>query len=161
VTPNPLDTTATVDFLASTGTLDLPASENFTGQISGFTGQDAIDLQDIAFGSNTTLGYAPNSANTGGVLTVSNGTQTANLDLAGSYVTANFSISSDGSGGTLLVDPPVAAPAKCTVPDLTKAASHLNQLMASEFAPAPLSAAPQGLTAANEALNSMAIPRHG
>ena len=46
--------------------LDQPAT--FMGKVSGFGAQDAIDLPSIAFGSQTTLGYSPNSNNTGGTL---------------------------------------------------------------------------------------------
>jgi hypothetical protein len=48
--------TQNVAFQGSTGTLKLDASTLFTRQISGFTGQDTIDLSDIAFGTNSTLG---------------------------------------------------------------------------------------------------------
>ena len=51
--------------------------------VSGFTGQNLLDLADIAFGSHTTLGYAANSNNTDGTLTVSDGTHTANIALLG------------------------------------------------------------------------------
>jgi len=38
---------------------------------------------------------------------VTDGTHTANLTLLGQYSTANFSLSSDGSGGTIVTDPPL------------------------------------------------------
>jgi hypothetical protein len=38
-------------------------------------------------------------------LTVTDGPHTANLTLLGLYATANFSISSDGAGGTFVKDP--------------------------------------------------------
>ena len=51
------------------------------------------------------MGYAGN--NLSGTLTVSDGTHTAKLALLGQYVTANFTMESDGHGGTLINDPPV------------------------------------------------------
>jgi hypothetical protein len=46
-------------------------------------------------------------ARASGVLTVREGTQTQSFTLAGSYTAANFSVTSDGHGGTLITDPPV------------------------------------------------------
>jgi hypothetical protein len=46
--------------------------------------------------------------NTSGTLTVSDSIHTANVTLLGQYVTANFTKASDGHGGTLIGDPPLA-----------------------------------------------------
>ena len=67
----------------------------------------AIDLRDIAFGSGTTLGFTEAGDNLSGTLTVSDGTNTANITLLGQYVAGNFTKQSDGNGGTLITDPPV------------------------------------------------------
>jgi hypothetical protein len=104
----PGPTSSTVTFAGATGTLVLDASQSFTGQISGFGGQDAIDLTDISSGASSTLGYSPNADNTGGTLTVSGGVHTANIALIGSYMAASFAAASDGHGGTLVTDPPAA-----------------------------------------------------
>jgi hypothetical protein len=40
-------------------------------------------------------------------LTVKEGTHSTTLTLVGSYTTSNFSVTSDGHGGTLITDPPV------------------------------------------------------
>jgi hypothetical protein len=98
-----------ITFAGSTGTLIFDQSAEFTGQISGLTGQDQIDLRDVGFGANTTLLYAENTGNTGGILSVGDSTHTANLFLSGQYTTANFTMLSDNAGGTLLYDPPVGA----------------------------------------------------
>jgi large repetitive protein len=87
-------------------TLKLDDAAAFTGQISGFGGNDRIDLADIAFGANTTLGYSANSQNTGGTLTASDGTHIASIALLGQYMPSQFVKSSDGYGGTLVSDPP-------------------------------------------------------
>ena len=55
------------------GTLSLDHPQEFSGTISGFSGQDRIDLGDIAFSANTVLNYAANDNNAGGMLTVSDG----------------------------------------------------------------------------------------
>jgi hypothetical protein len=93
----------------STGTLELFDSQDFTGTIAGLAPGNHLDLADIAFGAGTTFGYTPNGGNTGGTLTITDGTHTANLALLGSYVSANFAMSSDGNGGTAVVDPPAGS----------------------------------------------------
>jgi hypothetical protein len=55
-----------VDFAAgATAMLKLDQSANFSGTIAGHAAGDAIDLADIAFGSNDTLGYTANAGGTG------------------------------------------------------------------------------------------------
>src|SRR5262249_285188 len=90
----------------------------FTGNIFGFTGtdpqhSDVIDLKGIAFDAGTSWMYQDNAgSNTGGTLTISetvNGTSTTvdSITFAnGDYTTANFKLTTDGSGGTLVTDPP-------------------------------------------------------
>jgi probable HAF family extracellular repeat protein len=109
-------TTASVVFTGATGALQLDQSQNFTGQISGFGGQDQIDLRDVSYSANTTLGYAANNSNSGGTLTVSDGTHTANLALLGQYSATSFTAASDGHGGTLITDPAVVAQTQLTHP---------------------------------------------
>ena len=82
----------TVDFLATSGALDLGAPLSFAGTIDGFGGSDVIDLLKTASTSET---FAA------GVLTVQdNGATVASLHFAGSYTTSDFMLSSDNNGGT-------------------------------------------------------------
>jgi hypothetical protein len=106
-----LDTadSGSVTFAGPQGTLQLDSATGFSGQIADFGALDQIDLAAIGFGANTTLGYTPNNGNTGGTLTVSDGTHTASLALLGQYMAASFATASDGHGGTLISDPPVVA----------------------------------------------------
>ena len=98
-----------VTFLGSTGTLRLDHSSTFTGKISNFTGNgtlsgsDQIDLKDVKY-SSVHDSYA------NGVLTVTDGTDTAKLTFNGSYTLANFKLANDGSGGTIVYDPPAPTP---------------------------------------------------
>jgi hypothetical protein len=101
-----------VTFSGATGSLILDHSTAFSAQISGFTGDgilsssDQIDLRDIGFGAGTTVSYTGTSS--GGTLTVSDAEDhTAKIALAGNYTSSTFSLSSDGSGGTVVIDPPV------------------------------------------------------
>jgi Tryptophan-rich Synechocystis species C-terminal domain len=102
-----------VIFAGSTGTLILDHSSTFSGQIFDFTGNgslsdsDQIDLRDIVFGSGTTALFSGNT--NGGTLTVTDAQHDiASISLAGDYENSTFTISSDGNGGTLIVDPPMA-----------------------------------------------------
>jgi hypothetical protein len=100
---------ANVSFAAGGGTFRLDAASSlgghgFTGTIAGFAGLDAIDLSAIGFGANTTLGYSANGNNTGGTLTVTDGTHTANIALLGNYMASSFATASDGHGGTMITD---------------------------------------------------------
>lgn len=90
------------------GTLILDHASQFTGTVAGLNSTapfDILDLADIGFSANTSLSFTSNSQNTGGTLTVSDGTNTANILLLGQYSAASFAIASDGHGGTSVVDP--------------------------------------------------------
>jgi hypothetical protein len=97
---------SSVTFASSTGDLVLDHSSTFNGVIFGFTGNgtlsgsDQIDLKDINFNS-------VHDSYANGILTVTDGTNTAALAFNGSYTLANFKFASDGKGGTILYDPPV------------------------------------------------------
>ncbi|SHJ84911.1 Tryptophan-rich Synechocystis species C-terminal domain-containing protein [Bradyrhizobium lablabi] len=101
----------TVKFSGVTGTLVLDNSSLFTGQILNLTGDgnpsssDQIDLKDISFGAGTTYSYAGNAS--GGILTIRDAqNDVANLSLVGNYTNSTFTLSSDGHGGTIAIDPP-------------------------------------------------------
>jgi autotransporter passenger strand-loop-strand repeat protein len=93
----------TITFVSG-GTLRLDAAGSFGAQISGFAQPDQLDLSAIAFGSGTTLSYSSST----GTLTVTDGTNTDTLTLLGQYSAAQFNLTSDGHGGTLVTDPPAA-----------------------------------------------------
>ncbi len=100
----------TVTFVSG-GTLELDAGAGFTGAIKGFGKPDLadrIDLRGIAFGTGTTKSFTEAASNTSGTLTVTRGTHTVHLVLLGRYKTTNFNLATDGHGGTLVTDPPVA-----------------------------------------------------
>jgi hypothetical protein len=93
-------------FTGSTGMLRLDHSSTFSGTIFKFTGNgklsgsDQIDLKDIKY-SSVHDSYANN------VLTVTDGSgDAAKLHFNGSYTLANFKFANDGSGGTIVYDPP-------------------------------------------------------
>jgi autotransporter-associated beta strand protein len=100
---------------SGTGTLTLAQSQSYKGAVTGLstTGANALDLRDITFGKSTTAKYSGTSVS--GTLTVTDGTHTSNIALNGNFVGATFICSSDGHGGTTVIDPTVAiSPASAT-----------------------------------------------
>jgi len=107
----------TLDFASSfnqavtfaTGTLELAQSQTYTATITGFskTANTSLDLGDIGFVSSTEATYS--GTKTGGVLTVTDGTHTARINLKGNYLGSTFVAASDGHGGTDVVDPKAKA----------------------------------------------------
>ena len=89
-----------VAFLSkSTGELVLDQAPSFSGKISGLGTTQSIDLTDINFAAGVKISYSSNNRNnTSGVLTVTDGTNTAHLQMVGTYTLANFKVASDGSG---------------------------------------------------------------
>lgn len=80
-----------------------------TGTVAGLRAQDEIDLPGIGFGANTTLGYCENSSDTGGTLSITDGTHAAAVALLGNYMAASFVTAADGHGGTLVTEAPETA----------------------------------------------------
>jgi probable HAF family extracellular repeat protein len=93
-----------VTFAANTGTLKLDTSSSFSGTVAGMTVQDTIDFADINPTNVHTPTYSGNSSS--GTLSVTDGTHIANITLLGNYLASTFIPSSDGHGGTNVIDPP-------------------------------------------------------
>jgi hypothetical protein len=139
----------TITFAGTTGTLKLDNSSTFSGKIGGQLAiGDTIDLADITAGASAAIAYSGN--NTPGTLMVSDGTHTANIALSGNYLPSNFTASTDGHGGTSVVDPPLPgaqndnAPLEVRRTDpadsqaaLNQQLSLLGQHMASAFPSSP------------------------
>jgi hypothetical protein len=58
----------------------------------------ALDLTDIAFGANTTLGYAPNASGIGAVAGVNDGTHNASIALFSQFAAAGFQLGNNNNG---------------------------------------------------------------
>jgi autotransporter passenger strand-loop-strand repeat protein len=104
----------TISFAGSGGELILDDPADFTGKISGMANvSQKLDLVGFAY---TPGAESATWAQTGtsGTLTVSDGGYVAKLTLVGAYTTSNFTLSDDGHGGTILVDPPVKSLAAFT-----------------------------------------------
>ncbi len=84
--------------------LKLDDSKEFSGTLSGLTSADTIDLADLRYvAGKTTASYSGTAS--GGTLTVRNGFTSVKLALVGDYTSSTWTLSSDGHGGTNLVDP--------------------------------------------------------
>jgi VCBS repeat-containing protein len=88
--------------VGAAGTLQFDHSVNFTGTVSGFQGGNAMDLHDILFAAGANASYIENQAGTGGTLSVTDGSHTANITLLGQYTADEFVLSTDATGGTLI-----------------------------------------------------------
>ena len=89
-------------FAGSPGTLTLDQSSTVTGTVSGF-GRESHAQHEIAFDTQTPLGYLPNSNQTAGTLTFADGTRSANIALLGNHMASSFAVVNDSSGGTMVV----------------------------------------------------------
>jgi hypothetical protein len=99
-----------VVFTGTGGTLELSHSIDYAGPVEGLdkAGTNALDLLDIGYlKGTTTASFSGTTAS--GILTVTDGTNTARIKLIGDYVGASFTLSDDGGGGTRVVDPPPAS----------------------------------------------------
>jgi hypothetical protein len=103
--------TANVTFApGDTGTLRLDTSSQFNGTVAGLALGNSLDLADIAYVATNAPAYMPNGGNTGGTLSVTDGTHAANIALLGQYIASSFVTASDGHGGTRVTDPPSTQP---------------------------------------------------
>ncbi len=94
-----------VTFKGTTGVLELAQSQGYTANVSGFSKSrgTSLDLADIAFVGAGEATYS--GTKTSGVLTVTDGTHTAHINLVGNYLKSTFIAASDGHGGTIVHDP--------------------------------------------------------
>lgn len=102
--PAPSSFGGVVAFTGSSGTLLLDPSSGFTGTVAGMSGQNTIDFSDINFTTPQAPSYSGTSS--GGTLTLSDGSHTANVALIGNYLASAFVASSDGHGGTAVMQVP-------------------------------------------------------
>ena len=94
-----------VSFTGTSGTLTLFQSLSYGGSVSGFShaGGEFIDLRDVGFVSAAEASFSGTSS--GGVLTVTDGTNTAQIHLTGNYLSSTFVAADDGAGGVIIHDP--------------------------------------------------------
>jgi hypothetical protein len=91
----------------STGVLELAQSQSFTETITNFstTTSTSLDLADIGYVSKYSEAIFTGTTSSG-VLTVSDGSHTAKINLNGNnFLSSKFYAYSDGHGGTIIKDP--------------------------------------------------------
>ena len=90
--------------IANSGWLVLE-QDTFKGTITHFGRTDTLDLTKIKFigqdSDATTATFTQNSG-ASGVLQIEHGSHVIDLNLSGTYTTANFALASDGTHGTLV-----------------------------------------------------------
>ena len=92
-----------VTFEAASTSLKLDNPSSFSGTVAGMSAQDTIDFEDINFAALQQRSFSGNSS--GGMLSLTDGTHAANVALLCNYIASTFVTSSDGHGGTYVVDP--------------------------------------------------------
>lgn len=100
--------------VVSDGSPRAPDLSGMTTTVPNLAVKVGIDLANVAFGPSLTLGYAANQDNSGGLLTVSDGTHSSVITLLGQYAAADFHTWSDFHGGTLVTDPGLTGAAAAT-----------------------------------------------
>ena len=84
--------------------LALDHSQEFSDRSQDLVGRTRLILGTWAFTATTTVNYAADASNAGGVLTVSDGGDTAKIARRKTSRPSSFLPSSDGHGGTLIAD---------------------------------------------------------
>jgi hypothetical protein len=92
----------TLMFAGSGGDLALFDLPDFAAVIKGFGAGATIDLGGFAYGGGETRSFAEAASTTSGTLTVVDRGNQAHLTLLGSYVTSDFALASDSTGGTFV-----------------------------------------------------------
>ncbi|MNE19636.1 Serralysin C precursor [compost metagenome] len=81
------------------GTLAVEADDAMSlGTILGLEQEDGLLLSDLIFGTDTRLSYSASADGTSGLLTVSDGTQSAALRLLGHYSEGDFLLAGEADG---------------------------------------------------------------
>jgi uncharacterized protein YjgD (DUF1641 family) len=81
--------------------LVLEQAQNFDATIRSFGTGDTIDAKNF-LKTATTYNFVENSANTGGTLTLHDGSLTANILMSGDYSNKSFTLAPDSGTGTLV-----------------------------------------------------------
>jgi hypothetical protein len=82
--------------------LTLNEAQSFAATISGFGTGDTIDATNFHAPPATTYNFVENIAGTGGTLTLTDTSLTANIQMTGDYSNSSFSLAPDSGTGTLV-----------------------------------------------------------
>jgi hypothetical protein len=95
---NGASSTTNVDFGGNNDTFLLGHSQSYSGSVARFFRGDVIDARDIGFDPSHDS-YNPTTK----LLTLGDGTHTAEIKIVGTYVASDFSFHNDAHGGTAVV----------------------------------------------------------
>jgi VCBS repeat-containing protein/autotransporter passenger strand-loop-strand repeat protein len=91
-----------VNMAGAGSVLDLANPAGFGAAISGFGAGDAIDFTSLPYSAGASARFSEANNGTSGTLTLTDGATSQKLTLLGAYVTSNFYVTSDSSGGTIM-----------------------------------------------------------
>jgi hypothetical protein len=80
----------------------LKQAQSFAATISGFAAGDTIDAANFLAPPATKFNFVENSGGTGGTLTLTDGSLTANILMMGKYSKSDFTLAPDSGSGTLV-----------------------------------------------------------
>jgi hypothetical protein len=75
--------------------------------IRNYSANDKIDITGLAYSNKVTVAYTPSTSTSGTLNVYSSGALEASIHLFGQHAASSFTAQSDGSGGTLILDPPI------------------------------------------------------
>ncbi len=81
----------------SVNILRLSDANEFTGSVAGWNTDDELEITNID-ANRAAINYIANSEGTGGILSLTDGTNTANITLIGQYAVDGFQLASNGVG---------------------------------------------------------------
>lgn len=86
------------------GAVDILSGVRLGNVIAGFGAGDTLDFQAAHYAGGDLVAYAPNSAGTGGTVTIESllGKPVASFAVTGSYTAADFALGNDSHGGILV-----------------------------------------------------------
>ena len=87
------------------GTLEL-AHSSYAGTVNGFSVGDTMDLAGLAYNTGTPADNTLTWTQATNTLAVSNGSQTEDITLAGTYTTSDFALEASGSGTDVVFNSP-------------------------------------------------------
>ena len=117
-----MDGLATIDFgdaaftdvvlsETATGTILIADSDLFSGSVTGLNTDDVLSLGDMdPLSALLDVSYAANAEGTGGTLTVTDGVDTATIELVGQYEAIGFKSAADVMGGIVITYDPTQNP---------------------------------------------------
>jgi hypothetical protein len=143
-----------VTFTDQRGLLRLGRSQSYTAAITGFSAQGgtSLDLVDIGFVSADEATFSGTAMS--GVLTVSDGTHVAHIDLIGDYLGVTFIAKSDAHGGARVVASGGERPMPVQDPSAAAAPVHVFVAAMAGFG---ASAASHALSGRPEAVREMML----